>query len=316
MRSNRRQNRLAPDGGGHCGFTVLELLVCIAIIGVLLSLVLPAVQSAREAARMADCKNRLRQIGVASHGFHTAHRQFPMAIGYLQSLMPYLELQSMHDKIAEYRDNPVDLDLQSFGTAPVFACPSGDVDPAQQEVSYVRSMGTRLDPFSKAGESNGTLFTEFQRYTAIRISHVIDGTSNTAFWSESLSWRRDVFSPDGSWESSPGLYFRQIAEPPTSMRELQRLCRTADGTHKQGRLFHSILTDEYYQHITSPNTMPCAWRGAVWSGIACKPPSSAHRGGVNVLLVDGSIRFVADTIEELTWRELGSRNSDDSFDSF
>ena len=63
-------------------------------------------------------------------------------------------------------------------------------------------------------------------------------------------------------------------------------------------------------------TTPCAWDYATSTGIASKPPSSAHVGGVPVLLVDGSVRFVSDTIDEATWRELGSRNSDDDFDRF
>ena len=100
------------------------------------------------------------------------------------------------------------------------------------------------------------------------------------------------------------------------MRELQQLCRTAEGRHKQDDLVHTLLNYRYYQHITPPNTTPCAWDYAVSSGIASKPPSSAHVGGVNVLLVDGSVRFVSDTIDEAAWRELGSRNSDDDFDRF
>jgi hypothetical protein len=72
----------------------------------------------------------------------------------------------------------------------------------------------------------------------------------------------------------------------------------------------------YYQHITPPNTLPCAWDFGHEAGISSKPPSSRHHGGVSVLLVDGSVRFIADTIDEVTWRELGSRNSDDDFDRF
>ena len=302
------------EGGQPRGFTVLEVLVCIAVIGVLLSLVLPAVQNARESARSADCKNRLRQIGLASHNFHDAHREFPQQSYYYLGLMPYLDLQNLYDRIQAYRANPMGINpFDDFGTAPVFACPSGDVNPAKLEVSYLRSMGTRLDPFLREVGSNGTLFTDFKFQKPIRISHVTDGTSNTAFWSETLSWQRFSFRHH---ENDPGLYWRQIAQRPNSMRELQQLCRTAEGRHKQDDLVHTLLNYRYYQHITPPNTIPCAWDYAVSSGIASKPPSSAHVGGVNVLLVDGSVRFVSDTIDEAAWRELGSRNSDDDFDRF
>ena len=303
------------EGGWRRGFTVIEVLVCIAVIGVLLSLVVPAVQNARESARSADCKNRLRQIGLASHNFHAAHGEFPKAFWYYESLMPYLDLQNLYDKIEAYRANPNGInphDSYIFGTAPVFACPSGDVNPAKLEVSYLRSMGTRLDPFLRRVDSNGTLYTNFERQKPIRISHVTDGTSNTAFWSETMSWQMDSFR---NQENVPGLYWRQIAQRPNSMRELQQLCRTADGRHQADGLVHSLLDVlRYYQHITPPNSTPCAWDYGIYEGIASKPPSSAHIGGVNVLLVDGSVRFVSDTIDEAAWRELGSRNSDDDFD--
>ena len=304
------------EGGWRRGFTVIEVLVCIAVIGVLLSLVVPAVQNARESARSADCKNRLRQIGLASHNFHAAHGEFPKKFWYYESLMPYLDLQNLYSKIEADRANPNGINPDdNFGTAPVFACPSGDVNSAKLEVSYLRSMGTRLDPFIRNGVSNGTLFTDFNWQKPISFSHVTDGASNTAFWSETLSWQRSFRRADQ--QNEPGLYWRQIAQRPNSMRELQQLCRTADGRHRrQGLLRHSLLIDWYYQHITPPNTIPCAWDYAVSSGIASKPPSSAHVGGVNVLLVDGSVRFVSDTIDEAAWRELGSRNSDDDFDRF
>ena len=300
------------EGGRRRGFTVLEVLVCIAVIGVLLSLVVPAVQNARESARSADCKNRLRQIGLASHNFHAAHGEFPKKFWYYESLMPYLDLQNLYSKIEADRANPNGINPDdNFGTAPVFACPSGDVNSAKLEVSYLRSMGTRLDPFLRRVDSNGTLFTNFDRQKPIRISHVTDGTSNTAFWSETLSWQMYSFR---NQKNVPGLYWRQIAQRPNSIRELQQLCRTADGRHEEDGLVHSLLAVKYYQHITPPNSTPCAWDYAISSGIASKPPSSAHIGGVNVLLVDGSVRFVSDTIDEAAWRELGSRNSDDDFD--
>jgi prepilin-type processing-associated H-X9-DG protein len=101
------------------------------------------------------------------------------------------------------------------------------------------------------------------------------------------------------------------------MHELQRLCQTAAGRNKTAPSRHLILHGHlYYQHINSPNTPPGAWDSGGFHGIASKPPSSRHNGGVSILLVDGSVRFVSDTIDELTWRELGSRNSDDDFDHF
>lgn len=314
MSNTGAKNGVRVDVKRRSGFTVLEVLVCIAVIGVLLGLVLPAIMNARESSRSMDCRNRLRQIGLASHSFHDAHREFPRMHRYLHSLMPYLDLQNLHDRIAEFDATGSGVKgYESFGAAPVFACPSSDVNPSEWEVSYVRSMGTRLDPLLQGGKSNGTIVTAFLNKDPIRVSHVTDGTSNTAFWSETMAWQQTVIR---NQESEPGLYWRQIAARPNSMRELQDLCATADGRHEQNGSRHTFLLDKYYQHITPPNTLPCAWDFAVFTGIASKPPSSAHVGGLNVLLVDGSVRFVTNSIDELAWRELGSRNSDDDFDRF
>src|SRR5262245_35403831 len=98
------------------GFTLVELLVVIAIIGVLVALLLPAVQAARESGRRAECMNNLKQLGLAMHSFHSAHNAFPsngygtqwmphpdrgygleQTGGWMYSLLPYVEMQSLHD---------------------------------------------------------------------------------------------------------------------------------------------------------------------------------------------------------------------------
>ena len=103
-------------------FTLVELLVVIAIIGILIALLLPAVQAAREAARRADCSNRIKQLGVAAHNFHDSYRRFPpgylgpipqapsppfegQANGSLTFLLPYLELSAVDDRLDEDRQN-------------------------------------------------------------------------------------------------------------------------------------------------------------------------------------------------------------------
>ena len=100
------------EGRGLCkAFTLVELLVVIAIIGVLIALLLPAVQAAREAARRTQCTNNLKQIGIAVHNFHDTRRGLPPIgiVGYraaiLPILYPYIERQSLYDMIRETKDN-------------------------------------------------------------------------------------------------------------------------------------------------------------------------------------------------------------------
>lgn len=298
------------------GYTVVEVLVSIAIIGILLSLVLPAIQSAREAARLTDCKNRLRQVGLACHSFHDVHRAFPRWHESLRRLMPYLELQNLADRMDEVekaRSSSFNYQAEIGGTAPVFMCPSSDVDTTGNEVSVVLNAGTRLDPYSAGVQSNGMLYYNVLVQNPLRFSDVTDGTSNTALWSETLSWQRGIpqMPPNGR-----GVYWRRITEEPKSLLDLRRLCAIAQGVHPESGLRHTFWITRHYQHISAPNSSPCVWDFPTPSSIASKAPSSAHAGGVNVVLVDGSVQFVSDTIAELTWRELGSRNSDDDFSHF
>ena len=114
--------------GRRNAFTLVELLVVIAIIGILVALLLPAVQTAREAARRADCSNRLKQLGLAAHNFHAAHNRFPPGylgpnpqapvppwtgqfVGALTHLLPYLEIGAVHEKLDAGRSNYGDISI-------------------------------------------------------------------------------------------------------------------------------------------------------------------------------------------------------------
>ncbi|PQO43438.1 DUF1559 domain-containing protein, partial [Blastopirellula marina] len=147
------------------GFTLVELLVVIAIIGVLIALLLPAVQQAREAARRMQCTNNLKQIGLAMHNYHDTYQSFPSGFnnytgwGWAAAILPFVEQRAMYDQINNTQS------LMDLSNATILAsaqtqldnyrCPS-DVAPAlndkslptvvvQEEIayaSYVASMGT------------------------------------------------------------------------------------------------------------------------------------------------------------------------------
>jgi prepilin-type N-terminal cleavage/methylation domain-containing protein len=127
MRTNRRT----------LGFTIIELLVVIAIIGLLIALLIPAVQSARESARRTQCKNNLRQLGIAIHSYHEIHKLVPINYGsgyydatnsgssWLQQILPFVDQTNLHDLI-NFGKPIADLDneLAAKTSVNVFLCPS------------------------------------------------------------------------------------------------------------------------------------------------------------------------------------------------
>lgn len=170
-----RQSGFKP--GSHRGFTLVELLVVIAIIGILVALLLPAVQSAREAARRMQCSNNLKQIALSSHNFHDTYKKMPPGIlsqdskfngitgghqyvGHLVYLLPFLEQQNVYDRIDAALDINVDhYPGTSYGTGkpiaawwtvggtwaaaqtkiPGFECPSAQPYNNQRTAAYLRT---------------------------------------------------------------------------------------------------------------------------------------------------------------------------------
>ncbi len=212
------------------GFTLIELLVVIAIIAVLIALLLPAVQQAREAARRSQCKNNLKQWGLALHNYHDTHKCFaPMSGGTSGSgnnlerlsgrvmVLPFLELDPLWQQIASQiatqgGDPTIGLTyilpaLPPSGEIEVFTCPSSSVPTqvnGQQHLSYAFNVGDWLTniPQNSAvlnGTVDGIIGTDvmsqrnrgpFSFRSCAKISDFQDGTSNTALMAE-----RDLGNP-------------------------------------------------------------------------------------------------------------------------
>ncbi len=302
-------------------FTLIELLVVIAIIGVLVAILLPAVQSAREAARQTQCKNNLKQIAVATHNYHDTFFVFPCGIfagldysstggrgargsGWFHQVLPYVDQTSIYAQLAQMMSagTPVGNDNEIYRApealrrfkVPTFMCPSDPnsgsiIGPSHADGfrgSYVMCSGsTTLGTYGAAshvGPQNGMFF--FQSANAIR--HVTDGTSNTILGSEGLS-RGAGLEYGGAGQYWNGYWggplFNASQTPNSSVAER----------------IHTCLSTTYKE-------APCVTIGGTGTdaGVHAR---SLHEGGVNVAMVDGGIRFVTENIDLSLWKGLATR---------
>ncbi len=282
------------------GASVVELLVSMAVIGVLFAILLPAIQTAREAARRTQCRSNLHQIGSGMHQFVAGKGVFPTkAASAYQDVAAHLERTG--------------LDFRAIAS---FSCPS---DPLVRtdlgEYSYHMNSGTRFR-FAPDNQSwvdyNGLL--SFSRNRPA--SEITDGLSNTAAYAERLS----VGITDAQVvRLSDKRYMWYI---PASVAgygresELIDMCRM-HRTTQTPRIVHTYsnlwLSLPGYNHFLKPNESGCV-NGAVGnvaSETPLSPPSSFHPGGVSVLFCDGHVSFVSDDIHEEVWHSLGTISGGD-----
>jgi prepilin-type N-terminal cleavage/methylation domain-containing protein len=274
------------------GFTLIELLVVIAIIAILVALLLPAVQQAREAARRSSCKNNLKQIALAMHNYHDQYTVFPMGVnsqiyGPLVAIMPNLDqanVQSLYD-FGKYYTGPENAPVinQKIG---VYLCPSMTLPrsvphPTCNEVgaptSYGLSMGTTA---GASGSTDGI----FEGYSYMGVSRkmrdVLDGTSSTILGGE---WNYKL--EDYLWSS----FSTSCASDPTQVGTPRW------GGYRWGGGYPSVSLGYIAGRLNdNRNANSATWR-------------SDHRGGVQLFLVDGSVRFVSDSIEQNTLKALATR---------
>jgi prepilin-type N-terminal cleavage/methylation domain-containing protein/prepilin-type processing-associated H-X9-DG protein len=313
--------------GDRSAFTLIELLVAVAIIGLLVGLCLPAVQSAREAARRSQCVGNLRQIGIACHNYHSINRMFPpsqlltgntWSANYLSEfvfLLPHLEQRSLFDAInmpvasREAPDAPTVVNHTARNTRlAVLLCPS---DSGAQHLNSYRFNRGRYK-----GGSGPPYDGPFSFGVAPSEATITDGLAQTAFVSERVSGsfspvvndaHRDLKSPPG--EAMAGVYTDDQLIPICLASEPGSWNRIA------GRYwFFSGFAYGSYNHNGAPNDdrPSCLWAGpfeASRGGLS--PPRSFHPGGVGVLFGDGHTQLITDSIESRTWIAIGTYNSGD-----
>jgi len=314
------------------GFTLIELLVVIAIIAVLIGLLLPAVQSAREAARRAQCVNNLKQLGLAMHNYHDTLGAFPPgSLNYtgvfssprqtwMVHLYPFMESTNIYNNFNfSLTGPPFGLPwyntVNSFGPTAITAvvvstllCPSDGLAPPifkqrypanapEPQTNYLSRSNYLgffgdINHFSAYNKANGHQKATFGFNLSTKIADFTDGTSNSLAIGEYLLGA-------GEAEDGRGCLWADFAGYSHIYTQLTPNSSSPDLLYPNYCFFPPDVNFNYPRR-----NLPCA--NGTGGGTDTAASRSRHPGGVNILMGDGSVRFAKNTVNVFVWRALGS----------
>lgn len=292
-------------------FTLIEVLVVISIIGLLLAIILPAVQMSREASRRLLCSNQMRQIGIGLANYTSSFNSFPPAMNGrgmspFASILPFVEQGSLYDAINFNANDWLPSTNISFALA-LYICPSENLAGSELEgTPWTNYAGNRGGGLQKYGE-NGAF--AFPPGTTLAPRDFSDGTGSTAMISEWV-----LGGENGDRDPHRAIFHTpKRLDQPAELDAFASLCAsldvaTAKINHRRKGLnwLHGEFGETLYNHTLPINNHTClngtGYQIGAWTA------GSRHPGGANVLFADGSLRFIKQSISGDIWRALGSRN--------
>jgi len=311
MKRNRRFSR---------GFTLIELLVVIAIIAILVALLLPAVQQAREAARRTQCKNNLKQLGIALHNYHDTHGKFPpggfwnvphRGLRYHQGsllthLLPFVEQSNMYNQIpftnppgrnvnnARMPNNQL---MRQRFFVPSFVCPSdtagNNYNNRATVQNYAGSKGADNAGSPTGGNPNGSPRCP-DAYLSFRKSRGGgNGVSGPFYRNGRCDSMRDIL------DGTSNTIFMGEVRPECSNHIRQGWLQANNG---QGMV--STLYPINLDTCNTSNASGCNWINNWTNEFGFR---SRHTGGAQFLLGDGAVRFISENIDHETYNRLGAK---------